>query len=261
MTQPPSLFGAADAAAAYETNLVSRVFLPFAQRLVDLAAPTSNENVLDLACGTGAVTRIVAARCGAERVTGVDITEAMLDVARSLIPDVTFLLGAFDALPVPDACADLVLCQQGLQFAPDRAAAVSEMARVLRPGGRIAVSCWVDIARHPVFNAFRTALIELGWDDLLQLFAAPFSLPAAELETLFAAAAFAGVMTTEVTLDLIVGDPREMARIYASVPPFSARFLAATEAEQQRYLDTVTAGLTNCEPFTTSVLTAIRANV
>jgi trans-aconitate methyltransferase len=260
MTQPQSLFGAADAAAAYETNLVSRVFLPFAQRLVDTAAPTRHEDVLDLACGTGAVTRVVAARCGPARVKGIDITDAMLDVARSLVPDVTFVHGGFDALPVQDRRADVVLCQQGLQFAPDRPAAVAEMARVLRRGGRVAVSCWADVARNPVFNAFRVGLLELGWDDLVQMFAAPFSLPGAELTALFGTTAFTAVSTTEVTMRLPVGDPREVARIYASVPPFSTRYLAATEAEQQRYLDTVTAGLTDTEPFTTSVLTAVRAN-
>ncbi|MDT7572320.1 MAG: hypothetical protein QOE05_2494 [Actinomycetota bacterium] len=260
MTQPASLFGAADAARAYETNLVSRVFLPHAERLVDLAAPTRDEDVLDLACGTGAVTRVVAARCGPARVTGIDITEAMLDVARSLVPDVTFLQGAFDGLPTADASADVVLCQQGLQFAPDRPAAVAEMARVLRPGGRIAVACWTDVTEQPVFNAFREGLVALGWDDLVQMFAVPFSLPGDQLQSLFEAAPFDVVATTALTMRLPVGDPREMARIYASVPPFSTRFLAATEADQQRYLDTVTAGLTDTEPFTTSVVTAIRAN-
>jgi SAM-dependent methyltransferase len=259
MTQPQSLFGAAEAATAYETNLVSRVFLPYAERLVEDAAPTDEEDVLDLACGTGAVTRLVAARCGPARLIGIDLTEAMLDVARSLVPGVTFLQGAFDALPVGDASADVVLCQQGLQFAPDRAAAVAEMARVLRPGGRIAVACWVDVARIPVFSAFREGLIALGWNDLVQTFAAPFSLSGPELESLFTGPSFDQVELKEVTLDLPVGDPREMARIYATVPPFSMRYLAASEEDQQRYLDLVTAGRSNTEPFTTSVLTARRA--
>ena len=259
MTQPPALFGAADAAAAYETNLVSRVFLPYAERLVDQIAPTKDEDVLDLACGTGAVTRLVASRCGPERVIGIDITEAMLDVARSLVPDVTFKQGAFDALPVADASADVVLCQQGLQFAPDRPAAVAEMARVLRPGGRIAVACWVDVQRIPVFNAFREGLITLGWDDLVKTFAAPFSLSGPELESLFTGPSFDDLEVKEVELNLPVGDPREMARIYATVPPFATRFLAASEAEQQRYLDAASDGRNDTEPFTTSVLTAVRA--
>jgi SAM-dependent methyltransferase len=258
MTQPPSLFGAADAAKAYETNLVSRVFLPYAERLVEEVAPTSEEDVLDLACGTGAVTRLVAARCGPARVIGIDLTEAMLDVARSLVPEVTFLQGAFDALPVGDASADVVLCQQGLQFAPDRPAAVAEMARALRPGGRIAVACWVEVARIPVFNAFREGLIALGWDDLVQTFAAPFSLSGPEMEALFTGPSFDDVNLREVTMDLPVGDPREMARVYATVPPFSTRFLAASEADQQRYLDIASDGRTDTEPFTTSVLTARR---
>jgi ubiquinone/menaquinone biosynthesis C-methylase UbiE len=184
----------------------------------------------------------------------------MLEVARKLVPDVTFLHGAFDNLPVQDRRADVVLCQQGLQFAPDRAAAVAEMARVLRVGGRVAVACWSDVTRQPVFNAFREALLALGWDDLVQMFAVPFRLPAEELKALFVSAPFHQVSVTELTMRLPVGDPREMARIYASVPPFSSRFLAASESDQQRYLDTVTAGLTDTEPFTTSIVTAIRTN-
>jgi hypothetical protein len=133
------------------------------------------------------------------------------------------------------------------------------MARVLRPGGRIAVACWVDVQRIPVFRAFREGLIALGWDDLVQTFAPPFSLSGPELESLFTGPSFDGVTVREVSLELPVGDPREMARIYATVPPFSMRYLAASEAEQQRYLDLVTAGRSEVEPFTTSVLTAVRA--
>ena len=265
MTQPPpspptSLFGAADAAVAYESNLVTRVFLPYAEALVDVVAPTSDQDVLDLACGTGAVTRLVAARCGPARVTGIDLTEAMLDVARRLVPDVTFLQGSFDALPVPDASADVVLCQQGLQFAPDKPAAVAEMTRVLRPGGRIAVACWSEVERNPVFDAFRRGLVALGWTDLLAPFAMPFSLSGDELDSLFRTSAYDDVTLTEVIMELPVGDPREMARIYASVPPFSTRYLAATDVEQRRYLDTVSAGLTDTETFTSSLLRATRAN-
>jgi ubiquinone/menaquinone biosynthesis C-methylase UbiE len=183
----------------------------------------------------------------------------MLVVARSLVPKATFLHGAFDPLPIEDRRADVILCQQGLQFAPDRPAAVAEMARVLRRGGRVAVSCWTDVSEQPVFHAFREALLDLGWDDLVEMFAVPFSLPGAELQSLFTSSSFEHVSTTKLTLKLPVGDPREMARIYASVPPFSTRFLAASPEEQQRYLDTVTAGLTDTEPFTTSVLTAGRA--
>ena len=260
MTQPPSLFDARDVAQAYETHLVSRVFGPFAKRLVDTAAPTRHEDVLDLACGTGAVTRIVAQRCGPARVKGIDIADAMLEIARPLAPNVTFLHGAFDNLPVQDRRTDVVLCQQGLQFAPDRPAAVQEMARVLRRGGRVVVSCWTEVQRIPVFNAYREALLALGWDDLAQMFSVPFSLSCPELEALFRTPAFDQINAREVTMHLPVGDPREMAQIYASIPPFSTRFLAASEADQQRYLDTVTAGLTDTEPFTTSVLTAVRSS-
>jgi SAM-dependent methyltransferase len=163
-------------------------------------------------------------------------------------------------LPFADGGFDRVLSSMMLHHLDDdvKAAAAAEMFRVLRPGGRIAVACWVDVARIPVFNAFREGLIALGWDDLVQTFAAPFSLSGPELESLFTGPSFDDVHVREVAMDLPVGDPREMARIYATVPPFSMRFLAASESDQQRYLDIVTAGRTDTEPFTTSVLTARR---
>jgi hypothetical protein len=78
------------------------------------------------------------------------------------------------------------------------------------------------------------------------------------MAALFTVPSFDDVNHREVTMDLPVGDPREMARDYATVPPFSTRFLAASEADQQRYLDIASDGRTDTEPFTTSVLTARR---
>lgn len=256
MTEPLSLFGAQDAARAYEENLAQLVFLPFAAHLVALTKPTADEDVLDLACGTGAVTRLLVQRRGPDRLTGLDLTDAMLDVARSLLPNVTFVSGDMQALPMEDASVDLVLCQQGLQFVPDRSGAVREMHRVLRPGGRVAVAAWVEVTRIPVFNGFRNGLVALGWDDLVASFAAPFSLAADELRSLFGA--FDDVEVAEVPLDLPVDDAVRIARTYASVPPFSARFLAASETDQQRYLTTAADGIRGTEPFTTSLLTATR---
>jgi ubiquinone/menaquinone biosynthesis C-methylase UbiE len=258
MTRPTSLFGAADAAAAYESNLVQRVFLPFAEHLVARVAPTPDEDVLDLACGTGAVTRLLAERGDPSRITGLDLTDAMLDVARRLVPGVTFVHGDMTALPTGDGSVDVVVCQQGLQFVPDRAAAATEMARVLRPGGRLAVSCWTDVTRSPVFNGFREAVLVLGWDDLDTAFAAPFSLPGAELREVFEDVGLAEVRVEEVVLELPMGNLREVARTYASVPPFAARFTAATDAERERYLDAAVAGVDDPAPFTTTLLTAVR---
>jgi len=118
-----------------------------APSLVDAAHLAGGERVLDLACGTGVVTRIAAQRVGPQgRVTGVDLNTGMISVARSLpAPDggpVEWLEGSALAIPLPDASVNVVLCQQGLQFFLDKALALLEMRRVLDRGGRLALSVW-----------------------------------------------------------------------------------------------------------------------
>jgi SAM-dependent methyltransferase len=142
------------AAQNYEKNAVTYTTGPFAAFLLGRAAPRPGERVLDLACGTGAVARQVAPLVGPRgAVTGVDLNPAMLAVARSLpAPDgaaVDWREGDAQSLPLPDASFDLALCQAGLQFVPDKAAAAREIYRVLRPGGRFAVSAWRSLDYLP----------------------------------------------------------------------------------------------------------------
>jgi len=103
--------------------------------------------VLDVACGTGVVTRAAAERVASGgRVAGIDLNPGMIAVARSLPPTAGAAIEWHEAsalaLPFADSGFDVVLCQQGLQFFPDKALALREMRRVLRPGGRLALSVW-----------------------------------------------------------------------------------------------------------------------
>src|SRR5687768_3660309 len=119
-------------AQAYETHLVPAIFKPHTEVTVGLAALQPGERVLDVACGTGVVSRAALGAVGPTgSVTGIDINPAMVEVARSLAPDATFKQGSALELDVPDGSVDCVTVQQGLQFFPDRAAAAREMFRVL----------------------------------------------------------------------------------------------------------------------------------
>jgi ubiquinone/menaquinone biosynthesis C-methylase UbiE len=125
----------------YERFFVQAIGGPLAQDLVRHANLQSGQRVLDVACGTGVVARLAAERTGsAGTVAGLDVDPAMLAVARSLAPSgmsFDWHEASVEAMPLPDESFDVVLCQMGLQFVPDKAAALREMRRVLVPGGSV----------------------------------------------------------------------------------------------------------------------------
>jgi ubiquinone/menaquinone biosynthesis C-methylase UbiE len=198
--------GAVDTAAAdaYERFFVPAIFTPWACRLLRHAAPHPGERVLDVACGTGAAARQVAPLVGAEgMVMGVDVAPGMLAVARALAAPagaaIEWREGEAGALPVPDGAFDLVLCQQGLQFFPDRAAAAREMRRALRDEGRAVLAVWKGLEHQPLY----AALIEAEARHLgrpVSDFDAPFSLgEALDVHTVLAAGGFEHVQVVEET--------------------------------------------------------------
>jgi SAM-dependent methyltransferase len=146
-------------ARLYEQHLVPAITALWAADLVARAGVRRGDRVLDVACGTGVVTRAAAEHVGAEgTVTGLDINPAMLAVAQSRSADVQFVRGSALALPFDDAAFDVVLCQLGLQFFPNRAAALGEMRRVLVDGGRLGVSVYGPIEHNPGTLALAQAL-------------------------------------------------------------------------------------------------------
>ena len=125
----------------YERFFVPAIGEPLAKDLIQLAALRPDEQILDVACGTGIVARLAAQQIGSNgRVAGVDITPAMLAVARSSTPanmSIEWHEVNAEDMPLPDDAFDVVLCQLGLQFMTDKLAALKEMRRVLAPGGRL----------------------------------------------------------------------------------------------------------------------------
>jgi ubiquinone/menaquinone biosynthesis C-methylase UbiE len=207
----------------YERVLVPAVLQALSTRVVDLAAPREGERVLDLACGTGIVDRNVAPIVGATgSVVGVDVLPPMLAVARSLpAPDgasVDWREGDATALDLPDSSFDLVICQQGLQFFPDRAATASEVLRVLASGGRFVAAVWQGIDRQPFWKAFT-------------------EVEAANLAPL-------GLTREDVTLPFSWGDPDALRRLLAdtgfdsielSTTTIEANFAAESFVEDLEY--------------------------
>jgi ubiquinone/menaquinone biosynthesis C-methylase UbiE len=149
----------------YERFLVEPLFRPFAEQLLERARATPNDSVLDIACGTGIVARIARQKLGTgAKVVGVDVSGPMLGVARGIDATIEWREGNATALPVlADEQFSIVTCHQGLQFVPDKAGAVREMRRVLRPGGRAVVGTWLSIEDIPfVRDLDQIARKELG---------------------------------------------------------------------------------------------------
>lgn len=137
-----------DSAAQMYEKYATLFMGQFVADLLEIAALQPGERVLDLACGTGVVARHAASVVGAAgQVTGLDINAGMLAAARAMPPKsgaaaINWVEGSAIAMSLPNASFEVILCQQGLQFFPDRDAALREMLRVLVPGGRAVLSVW-----------------------------------------------------------------------------------------------------------------------
>ena len=227
MNQPQS----PNPAEIYQRYFVPAMFQQWAAILLRCAAPKPGARVLDVACGTGVVAREAAAHVGdSGQVTALDVSPAMLAVARSLpAPSgakITWKEGNAMALPFPDRALDLVLCQHGLQFFPDRAGAVREMRRVLAPGGRVAVMVLQALERHPVFAALGQSLaryLNLTISEVMT----PFAMSnAGELRRLFADAGFSNVAVQPESALMRFAEPERFAPLAivsaaAAVPAFA----------------------------------------
>lgn len=192
-----------DPARTYEAYQVPALLGPFANELVARAAPQPGERVLDLACGTGIVGRRLAPLVmPGGHIDALDLNPHMLDVARDVAhrenAAIVFHEGTMEALPFADETYDLVTCQQGLQFVPDRAKAVQEMRRVLRPGGRAVVSCWSAIEHNSYYVAMASIMERHLGEPVLENI---FQLSDADaLRALFVTAGFTDVRIEAVRL-------------------------------------------------------------
>jgi ubiquinone/menaquinone biosynthesis C-methylase UbiE len=203
---------AGNAAETYERALVPAVFAAWAPLVVGLADPRPGERVLDVACGTGVVARLVAQQVGRTgNVIGLDLNPGMLAVATSnsstdppTNAPITWREASATKMPFPDAAFDLAYCQLGLQFFPDRPAALREMYRVLVSGGRLGLMVWRGIQYSPGFVVLAAALERHVSTEAAGIMRAPFALAEAEeLRALVAAEGF-----REITIRPVAGTVR-----------------------------------------------------
>ncbi|WP_158845631.1 class I SAM-dependent methyltransferase [Saccharothrix deserti] len=143
----------AEQAEVYEEKFVPALFTQWTEPLLDLAGVRPGERVLDVACGTGVLTRRAADRVGPTgRVVGLDLGDGMLTVARRLRPDLDWRQGDAAAMPFADGAFDRVLCQSGLMFFPDTTRALHEMGRVCAADGVVGLQVYSSLDRQPAYG-------------------------------------------------------------------------------------------------------------
>ena len=215
-------------AKRYEKIRVAAILGPVAQALVDSAEIKPGNIVIDIGCGTGAASRFAAGYARESgRVIGVDINPAMLAVADA-VRDVA---GApiewhqqnAEALSFNDETFDVAFCSHSLPFMADPERVLAEVYRVLKQGGRIAVSAWCSIRDNPYFNALieaQTAHIGNGTAEELQK---AFRLSERHV---------IGEMLTAAGFRIVEDDTH---RINLNLPPmeeFVPRYMSATTAAE-----------------------------
>lgn len=234
MTETPKTVSyetyAGDAAQNYERYFVPVIGEPVARDLIAAADLRAGERVLDVACGTGIVTRLAAERVGpAGTVAGLDLNPGMLAIARTTAPTdppIEWHEASAEGMPLPDAAFDVVLCSMGLQFMGDQAAALAEMRRVLAPAGRVLVT-----APGPTpapFAVFAETLARHLGDDVAGFVHAVFSLhDPRELADLMTAAGLGDVTTETHTTHLPTAPPEDFLWQYVHSTPMAGPLAGA----------------------------------
>jgi ubiquinone/menaquinone biosynthesis C-methylase UbiE len=187
----------------YDRYLASVLFDPFAEDLAARLPVSDGMRVLEVACGTGLVSRRLVARLGGRgTLVASDLNDAMIAYGRTRMPagaPVEWRSADGTRLPFPDRSFDAVVCQFGLMFFPDKDAGVREAHRVLRPGGRYVFNVWDAMEHTPIIRVTHETIAEMFPADPPSFYATPFSLhDRVVLRSLLEAAGFADVELVQV---------------------------------------------------------------
>ncbi|UQX89527.1 methyltransferase domain-containing protein [Jatrophihabitans telluris] len=145
----------------YDRCLGPTLFAPFAEHLAGIAAALAPTDVLELAAGTGIATAALAKAMPQAHLVATDLNPAMVEYGGARVGNARWQVADAQQLPQDDASFDLVMCQFGAMFFPDKPAAYAEAARVLRPGGTLLLGLWDAVAASEFAQAVVDGLVSV----------------------------------------------------------------------------------------------------
>jgi SAM-dependent methyltransferase len=208
----------------YHSALGPLLFEPYARELVARAALATRRRVLELACGTGIVTRnLLRDLSPTAALVATDLNEAMLEVARRHVgsdPRLRFQQADACALPFEDRSFDLLVCQFSVMFFPDKVQSMREAKRVLAPGGRYLLDVWDSLEHNPLPAAVHETVARLFPADPPAFLSTPYGwFDRGAIEETLRAGGFDDVRIDEVTLPSVAPTPDEVARGFLEGTP------------------------------------------
>lgn len=222
----------------YQRFFVPAIGAPVADDLIAAAGLRRGERVLDVACGTGVVTRSAAKRVGAAgSVTGLDINPGMLAVAGAATPAdmaIDWREGNAESMPFADGAFDIVLCQMGLQFVAGKLTALREMRRVLKTGGRAVIN--VPGPKPPLFAIMTDALARHFGPEAAAFGDRVFSMyDVDELKELMRSAGFRNVAVKARPKSLRFPAPADFLWQYISSTPLAKAAAEAGDVKREAF--------------------------
>jgi SAM-dependent methyltransferase len=230
----------------YYRYMVPVLFRPFADSMAARIGSVEPKSVLELACGTGAVTRSLAASLPAHvRIAATDFSPDMLAWARKSLEgarSIEWQVADACALPFEDGSFDVIACQFGAMFFPDKAVAMAEALRTLSPGGHFLFSTWGGLAANPLFRTVEETLTALLPDEEPPFMPTPLSMSDPnEIRGLAKSAGFRSVDVFEESHTIGPHDPDSLASGFAFGTPLGL-YLGGQGHDLNRVKSAIAAG-------------------
>jgi len=240
-----------DGPEAYEKYIVPAFSGASAKDIVNRASLQNGDRILDIGCGTGIVARYAFKALGESGyITGLDVNEIVLKKAREICPPnvtpIEWKQGDVTALPFSDAEFDVALCQQGLQYFPDRPGALNEISRVLVNEGRVVFSVWRSIEYFPFYSLLNRVLEQYVSAEAASMLASAFTLgDSKKLRRLLENAGFKNIDICLVVKQMRYSPFEEFLFGGLAASPFANDILALEKLKREEMFQTIIKSISN----------------